>query len=136
MASSSAPKPAYDPKDEDPRRREIKRGLGKIYLAMRNYEDHVTYLDKEMLAMLNIEVHRMSLDSGKSDRISQPFFVPLDNKIVNAHWPKVERQVADEWPNLSHFSDDNFNAAVFAKRHASHHAYYTFFDYHTWDYRR
>jgi hypothetical protein len=134
MASSS--KPFYDPKDEDPRRREIKRALGTIYLAMRKYEDHVTYVDEDMLATLNIEVHRMSLDTGKSDGISQPFFVPLDQKIVDEHWPKSEPRVADEWPDLSAFSHDNFNAAVFAHRHASHHAYYTFFDYYTWEFRQ
>ncbi len=135
MASASEIKSPYDPKVVDPRRYEINYCLGEIYLTMKNgYED--TYLDEETLAKLNIDVNHMSLNTGNSDVIRHPFFMPLDQKVVDEHWPENEHRVADEWPDLNYFSKDNFNAAAFANHFADYFAYYTFLNYNTWDWRR
>lgn len=99
----------YNFRNEGPERREIVFGIARIYMKLLRSRSE-KYLDDEMLAELRIVVSHMSLQTGKSDAIQDPFFVPLNRQLLDEQWANMRDKL--DWPKPGFFIITNFHAAA------------------------
>ncbi len=96
--------------NEGPERQPIVFGMTQIHLQLKeNYLE--TFLDKNLLDELGIDVSPMSLDTGTSDISEARFFEPLSRHLIDELWAKFENEAF--WPERGCFTEENFTAAGF-----------------------
>lgn len=98
----------YNVEKEGPERQRMAFCIGAIHR-------HVTrlhfdeYLDAELLTELDIDVSPMSLDTGRSNAIQDPFFTPLTREVIDKGWANVDPKI--DWPRPMELCQNNFTAA-------------------------
>lgn len=96
MTTTQKKKVWYKLRNEGPERREIALGIGGIHKKVTRSSHK--YLDEADLCNLCIDVSSMDPNTGKSDTVQDPFFVPLGRDVIDQEWAKMDPEI--EWPDL------------------------------------